>query len=58
MGGVSGQVHADWQRVGDVPWNHIRARLAELAYVPSPNIIEDNARRLAAGLPMIRRGRW
>ena len=53
-----GQIHAEWERVGEVAWNQVRERLGELAYVPSDNVIEDNRRRAEAGLPIVKRGRW
>jgi len=54
----SGLIHAEWERASEVPWHQVRGRLAELAHVPSDNVITDNLRRLEAGLPMVKRGRW
>lgn len=48
----------DRARLMLVDWPAVRQRLTELAYVPSDNVVLDNQRRLDAGLPMIRRGRW
>ncbi len=49
----------DWSNVDKVDWP---ARCREFAaagvYFPSANMIEDNQRRVAAGLPMTRRGTW
>ncbi len=49
----------EWDNVAKVDWP---ARCAGFAaagvYFPSDNIIEDNRRRLAAGLPIMRRGKW
>jgi len=56
----SGQIHADWSQSALVDWQAIAHRLWVLLrppYEPSADPIEDNARRIASGLPA-RRGKW